>query len=253
MTDQIDEKPLNEDDFFADLDEDFDPTDPGDDVDDLDDDEEGSSQALFPGDDGDLSLLERRALVALLKNQFLTSADNPTEWRTIREDTLTFKRLLNNMFLDLEINLQYEVAYKRQAASESGGKEFPTLLRDIAWGREDTILLAFLRHRYQSERAAGHDTVTVDRDDMVAHVASYRPATATNRSGDESRANNAVDNLIKAKVLARTNDTSRLRVSPVLPVLLPLPKLQALLEWLQTSNGTDTVTADTAIDVEVTE
>ena len=40
-------------------------------------------------------------------------------------------------------------------------------------------------------------------------------------------------------MLARTNDPARLRVSPVIAVLLPLPKLRELWEWLASENGTD--------------
>ena len=156
------------------------------------------------------------------------------------------------MFLDLHLNLHHEVAFKRQAASENGEREFPTLLHDIAYTREETILLVFLRHRFQSERASGHEDVTIERDELITHVASFRPAHATNRSGDESKANNAVDNLIKAKVLTKTNDTSRLRVSPVIAVLLPLERLHELWEWLINENRTDiTVTVDDPASVEL--
>ncbi|MGH3758610.1 DUF4194 domain-containing protein [Actinophytocola sp.] len=206
--------------------------------------EEGSTLALFEGDAGGLSLEQRRTLVVLLKNRFISAGQNPTEWRVIRENPLPIKARLNDMFLDLHLDVQHEVAFKRQAASDGGGKEFPTLLHDIAYTREETILLVFLRHRFQSERASGHEDVTIERDDLITHVASFRPAHATNRSGDESRATNAVDNLIKAKVLIRTNDTSRLRVSPVIAVLLPLAKLTELWEWLMNENGTEPATTD---------
>jgi hypothetical protein len=214
-------------------------TEPGSEHDDLfgGDDEDGSTLALFEGDTGGLSLAQRRALVVLLKNRFISAAQHPAEWRVIREDSAPIKSRLNDLFLDLHVDLTYEVAFKRQAVSESGGREFPTLLLDTQYTREETILLVFLRQRFQSERASGHDDVTVERDDLVTHVASFRPAHATNRAGDESRATNAVDNLVKAKVLSKTNDASRLRVSPVIAVLLPLPRLHELWEWLKQENG----------------
>lgn len=216
------------DDVFPDLDDDF-----------IDRDEaQPSTLALFPDDSGGLSLPQRRAFVCLLKNRFVSAIGNPVEWRVIREDPEPFKSRLNDMFLDLHLDLQHEVAFKRQAASDGVGREFPTLLHDTAYTREETILLAFLRVRFQSERASGHEDVTVDRDEMLTHVASFRPAHATNRSGDAARTTNAVDNLIKAKVLGKTNDEDRLRVSPVIAVLLPLPRLHELFEWLMSQNGT---------------
>lgn len=215
-------------DVFDDLDDDFTDGDEG----------QESTLALFPDDSGGLSLAQRRAFVCLLKNRFVSAVDNPVEWRVIREDPEPFKSRLNDMFLDLHLDLQHEVAFKRQAATDGGAREFPTLLHDIAYSREETILLAFLRMRFQSERASGHEDVTVDRDEMLTHVASFRPAHATNRSGDATKASNAVDNLVKAKVLRKTNDSDRLRVSPVIAVLLPLTRLHELFEWLMAENGT---------------
>jgi hypothetical protein len=228
-------------DFIGDLDEGF----VGDDTD-----EEGSTLALFEGDAGGLSLAQRRALVVLLKNRFISAGQNPAEWRVIRDDPMPVKARLNDMFLDLHLDLRHEVAFKRQAVSENGGREFPTLLHDTSYTREETVLLVFLRHRFQSERASGHEDVTVERDDLIAHVASFRPAHATNRSGDESKASNAVDNLIKTKVLTKTNDTSRLRVSPVIAVLLPLPRLQELWEWLMNETGTEPADVDDTLPID---
>ncbi|OXM75220.1 MULTISPECIES: DUF4194 domain-containing protein [Amycolatopsis] len=213
--------------------------------------QEGSSLVLFEGDAGGLSLEQRRALVALLKHRFISAARNPAEWRVIREDPVPIKSRLNDMFLDLHVDPNHEVAFKQQAASEGGGREFPTLLHDTVYTREETISLVFLRHRFQSERASGHEDVTVERDELIAHIASFRPAHATNRAGDESKANNAIDSLIRAKVLTRTNDASRLRISPVIAVLLPLRKLQELWEWLMQLNGTEPGTgADDALAVD---
>lgn len=228
-------------DVFGDLDDDFTADSDG---------EGGAGQestlALFPDDSGGLSLSQRRAFVCLLKNRFVSAVDNPVEWRVIREDPEPFKSRLNDMFLDLHLDLQHEVAFKRQAATDGGAREFPTLLHDIAYTREETILLAFLRMRFQSERASGHEDVTVDRDEMLTHVASFRPAHATNRSGDATKTSNAVDNLMKAKVLRKTNDGDRLRVSPVIAVLLPLTRLHELFEWLMAENGTTPDTDDAA-------
>ncbi len=225
--DDLDDFMQDADDVFADLDDDF--------TDGVE--AQPSTLALFPDDSGGLSLPQRRAFVCLLKNRFVSATGNPLEWRVIRENPEPFKSRLNDMFLDLHLDLQHEVVFKRQAASDGGGREFPTLLHDTAYTREETILLAFLRMRFQSERSSGHEDVTVDRDEILTHVASFRPAHATNRSGDAAKAANAVDNLIKAKVLRKTNDNDRLRVSPVIAVLLPLPRLRELLEWLMFQNG----------------
>jgi hypothetical protein len=47
----------------------------------------------------------------------------------------------------------------------------------------------------------------------------------------------AVESLTRARILARTNDQARLRISPVLPVLLPLARLNEWKDWLVAENG----------------
>lgn len=210
-------------------------------VDDLDDDYEGDLEAnslsLFEGDEGRLSLDQRRTLVALMKNRYISAAQHPNEWRTLIEEPVLIRSRLNDMFLDLHLDPYNEVAHKRQAVPEGGGRAFPTLLHDIAYSREETILLVFLRHRYQSDLAAGHDVVIVDRDDLLQHVTQFRPAHATDRSGDERKVSNAIEALMKAKILLKTGDEARLRISPVLPVLLPEPRLHELWDWLINENN----------------
>jgi hypothetical protein len=196
-----------------------------------------STLALFDGDSGGLSLDQRRALVVLLKNRFVSADRRPAEWRVIRENPAPIKSRLNDLLLDLHIDTRYEVAFKYQAVSDTGAREFPTLLHDMAYTREETILLVFLRHRFQSEQNAGHEDVTVEYDDMIQHVTAFRPASDTNRSGGETAARNAVKNLTKADVLMTTNDAARLRISPVIGVLLPLPRLHELWEWLVNENA----------------
>jgi hypothetical protein len=199
--------------------------------------EDGPKLVLFDGDSGGLSLAQRRALVVLLKNRFVSADRRPAEWRVIREDPSPIKSRLNDLFLDLHVDTRYEVAFKYQAISDTGGKEFPTLLHDLPYTREETILLVFLRHRFQSEQNAGHEDVTVEYEDLIEHVGAFRPASDTNRAGGETAVRNAVKNLIKADVLMTTNDAARLRISPVIAVLLPLTKLHELWEWLVNENA----------------
>lgn len=227
------------DDFAADLDDADDFTEAA---------EPESTLALFEGDRGGLSLAQRKALVVLMKNRFVSAAQRPNEWRVIREDPEAIQARMHDMFLDLHIDYRYEVAFKRQAASETGGREFPTLLHDTAYNREETILLVFLRHRFQSEQNAGHDVVTVEEDDLIAQVASFRPASDKDLHGGKRAATNAVKNLIKADVLMETNDPGRLRISPVIAVLLPLPKLHELWEWLINENSDTPVSVDAPLD-----
>jgi len=199
--------------------------------------EEGASPSfsLFEGDEGGLTIHQRRTLVLLLKHRYISAALQPAEWRTLLDSQTLLKSRLNDMFLDLHVDLHYEVAFKRQALAE-GGDRFPTLLHDVSYTREETILLVLLRQRFRSERANGQDLVIVDRENLLDNVAHFRPQHATDRWGDARRAAAAVDSLAKARVLLRTSDPDRFRVSAVIEVLLPVERLGELLEWLAEKN-----------------
>jgi hypothetical protein len=198
-------------------------------------DDESPSFSLFEGDEGGLTAGQRRTLVLLLKHRYISAALQPAEWNTLLASQSLLKSRLNDVFLDLHVDLHYEVAFKRQAVSE-GGDRFPTLLHDVSYTREETILLVLLRQRFRSERANGHDIVIVDRDNLVDNVAHFRPEHATDRWGDARKATAAVDSLAKSRVLLKTSDPDRFRISAVIEVLLPVDRLNELLEWLVTQN-----------------
>lgn len=193
--------------------------------------EDGTSTAAFPGDTGELSFEERRTLMAILKNHYISGADQSTEWKTLLESEASIVRRLNELFLNLHVDREREVAFKRQVISEDGRK-FPTLLRDSTYTKEETILMVFLRARFRSEHVGANTSVFVDRDDLRGAVESYRPANATDHSGDARRADNAIESLLKSRILQSTPDPERLRISPVIEVLLSVERLRELLDWL---------------------
>ncbi|MHA4945690.1 DUF4194 domain-containing protein [Micromonospora sp. SD19] len=191
-----------------------------------------SSVSLFEGDEGGLELPQRRVLVALLKQRFITAQSHPKEWKTLTANPRLFRSRLNDLFLNLHLDAEREVAYKRPAVPEGGGK-FPTLLHDTAWSREETILLVYLRTRSRSEEAAGTSRTYVDRQDILEHIVSLRPAHATDHAADGRRAVKAIESLLRAGLLIGASTAERFEVSPAIDVVLPLERLQDLLRWLK--------------------
>lgn len=204
-------------------------------------DEPDDSFALFEGDEGRLDAAQRRALVALLKHRYVSPALQPSEWRTILDAESLLRSRLNDLFLELHVDRTAEVAFKRQASSESGRRPFPTLLHDTAYSREETILLVYLRTRLRTEQANGARAAIVEHDELLGFVASFRPEHATDRARDDGRVERAIEKLLTARVLLRTKDLRRHRIANVVETLLPLERLQELLEWLdtQTAPGVD--------------
>lgn len=193
---------------------------------------------LFDGDSGQLALAVRRTFVALLKKRYISSERHPHDWRVVIENQSLLESRFNDLFLQLVVDGEYEVAYKRQAIPE-GGRVFPTVIHDIAYSREETILMVHLRGIFRSRRASGDDAVFVDRDDLVEEVANFRPANATNHVRDEKAARNAVDAIYRSDILLKTSELDRYRVSPIIEVLLPVSQVQELISWLINEQGGD--------------
>ena len=198
---------------------------------------EGRSLSLFEGDEGTLTYEQRCTLVFLLKHRYISAEQHPAEWRTLIDAQVKLRSRLNDQFLDLNIDPDAQIAFKRQAVPEGEGR-FPTLLHDIAHTREETILLIFLRQRFRSERADGADAVLLDREELLDAVTRFRPPDANDHSGDARKVENAILSLQRSGILLRTVDEQRLRIAPVIDVLLPLPRLHELLDTLLTLNGT---------------
>lgn len=218
---------------LAELDEGFAAVDPDD-----ADREATTSLSLWEGDEGGLEYAQRRALVALVKQRFISARTHPRDWQVLVEHERVLRSRLNDLFLDLQVDRVREVAWKRQAVSETAHK-FPTLLYDAAWSREETLVLVHLRDRFRAGTAAGEERVFVDREDIVDYVASFRPAHATDVSGDEKRARNAVASINKAGLLIGAPGDDRFEISEAVEPLLPLELLQELLAALQRANSAE--------------
>jgi hypothetical protein len=193
------------------------------------------SVSLWEGDEGGLAFAQRHVLVTLLKQRFISSRTHPRDWKVLVEHERLLRSRLHELFLDLAVDRDREVAWKRQAVSETGSK-FPTLLYDAAWSREETLVLVHLRDRLRAGLAAGDARTYVDRQDVVDYVASFRPPHATDEAGDEKRARNAVTSVVKAGLLIGAVGDERYEISEAVEPLLPLELLQELLEALRAAN-----------------
>jgi hypothetical protein len=208
------------------------------DFDDLDEVADETSVSLFEGDEGGLEYAQRHALVTLLKQRFISARTHPRDWQVLVEHERVIRSRLNDLFLDLQVDPTREVAWKRQATSETASR-FPTLLHDTAWSREETLVLVHLRDRLRAGLASGDARVYIDREDIVEYVASFRPGHATDEAGDEKRARNAVVSVVKAGLLIGSAAEDRYEISEAVEPLLPLELLQELLEALQKANGSE--------------
>jgi hypothetical protein len=197
--------------------------------------EDGGS-SLFEGDCGQLAPEVRRALVVILKRRYVSAERDPEVWRVLLENRVPLESRLNDMFLQLIVDRNYDVAYKRQAMPDGAGT-FPTLLHNLPYGREQTVLMVHLRGVFRSATSAGQDAVFVDGRELVEEAANYWPASTTNHVEAERAAQRAVEALAKSEILLETAERGRYRISPIIEVLLPVGRLQELAESLARQNG----------------
>lgn len=202
--------------------------------------------ALWEGDRGSLDAKQRDTLVALLKKAFISS-DDRAEWRTLVRDPGPIATNLNNLYLNLVIDERGEVAYATPA--RTADNLFKTLVRDAPNNREETLLLIYLRERFRAETAGGQAHVFADAVAMYDYVSRIRPASATDKIADEGRVTNAIKGLVSAGILVKTKDEGRYRVHRAIEALLPLTKLNQLLEAFRRQSASDPADTDSTGDV----
>lgn len=196
-----------------------------------------SSLSMFESDTSALFPDQRRCLHALLKHRYLSAERHPDHWAVLLANTDVIRSRLNELFFELFVDRDHQIAFKRQAGSESGDP-LPSLLRDVSHTKEETIMMVYLRQRLFSQRQEGEDVVFMDRQTLLDEVADQRPEHTTHRAMDQKRALKAIDGLATAGLLLKTADPDRFRISPIIEILMPVEKLRTLWTWLMEQNGT---------------
>lgn len=202
-----------------------------------------TSLAMFEGDNSKLYPEQRRCLHAVMKNRYISEDRHPEHWALLLDSRDIIESRLNELFFELYLDRDHQVAFKYQAVSDTGDP-LPSLLRDASHTKEETIVMVFLRQRFFAQRQEGEDVVFVERQSLLDEVADQRPEHSTHRAMDEKRALKAIDGLATAGILLKTKDPDRFRISPIIEVLLPIEKLRSLWTWLMTQNGTGTIQPD---------
>ncbi|MDJ0417189.1 DUF4194 domain-containing protein [Rhodococcus opacus] len=179
----------------------------------------------YPGDTGELDLETRRAFVQLLKGPLVTAAKHPEVWRAVIRDERLLRSRLADVFLDLVIDDENELAFTRPA--ETGNANTPTVLRTERLTFMDTVMLLALRQRLL--RAQPGERVMVDLDELREQLELYRTAGDTDPAGYAKRINASWKKLDKYSLLTKTSTDDRMEVSPVLRQLFDAEQV-ALVE-----------------------
>jgi hypothetical protein len=190
---------------------------------------EDDDPGLFPGDTGVLPFEARRVLALLLRRRYLAAADQPTEWKALLSHQQVISSRLHDLFVELVVDRDYEIAYKRQVRSE--GLSIPVLLKDEPYKRVETLLMLFVRNRFRQEQGAGQAAAYVDAEEMVDYALGFLAHDETNLAARRREIDNAVAALVRERVLDEVA-AGRYRVLPVVEILLPVDRLRELTRWL---------------------
>jgi hypothetical protein len=187
---------------------------------------EGAEQALYQGDSGELSLDARRVLVQLLAGPSLDGQRHSKLWPILIRDEAAIRSRLSELFLQLVIDRDQQVAFTRQA--ETGDLDVPRLLRRANLTFIDSILLLHLRQRLTQAEAHG-DRAVVSTDEIVEFLGVYQQAANTDRAGFEKRILASIEKIKKHSILRKIRSSEdRFEISPTLKLLFSAEEIQAL-------------------------
>lgn len=167
----------------------------------------------------------------------------------LRDETTIRKRLCD-LFLDLVIDPDQQVAFVRQFDSEE--IEIPKLLRKTQLTFVESVLILFLWQRL-AQADANAERAVVSRLDIMEHLAAYERSSNTDHFGFGKRVRAAIEKFKKYNILQKIRASEdRFEVSPTLKLLFPAEQIQALTKVYERLPATDQSFAATenAVDEE---
>lgn len=208
---------------------------------------ETEDAGLAPGqlgrtDRGRLPEETRRVLVQLLRGPYVRQASHPKLWAALVRDEQPVRETLANLFLELVIDIELNLAFVRNAAFDD--VEVPRVIRSMPLTLLDTALVLHLRQLLlRGSDSSGR--VFIGRDDIDDALAVYRSATNTDPATFAKRINSAVEKMKKGSVLLTTSEPERFEVSPILAIVFDAAEVAAVTREVQALRE-DAVTRSTA-------
>ncbi len=187
--------------------------------------------ALFPGDSGQLALDTRRVLVQLLAGPSLEARRHGKLWPVLLRDEDVLRQRLAELFLELVIDRDTQVAFMRQA--DTAELEVPLLLRRAQLTFLDSVLVLYLRQRLTQADSHGERAV-VALDEMLEPLTLYERAASTDRAGFARRVAASVEKVKKHNILAKIRGSEdRFEISATLKLLFSAEEIQSLAALYQ--------------------
>lgn len=187
---------------------------------------------LFPSDTGNLPIETRRVLVQLLNGPFLDGRKHSILWPILLRDEAAVRSFLSEIFLELILDRDVQVAFTRQA--DTGDMDTPLLLRRQNLTYLESVMLLFLRRRLVEADARGERAV-VSWEEIRESLQVYERTQNTDRAGYERRISAALEKVKKANILQKIRSSEdRYEVSPTLKLLFSPEEILELTRLYET-------------------
>jgi hypothetical protein len=161
-------------------------------------------------------------------------------------DEAIIRRWLADLFLDLIMDRDLEVAYTRQADTED--LDTPKLLRNIKLTFADSILLLNLRQRLTQADSRGERAV-VSEQEILDDLAVFERAENTDRSGFVKRIRASIKKMDLRSILQGVRETEdRFEISPTLKLLFSAEVIESMSERYRQMADGETAPTDSRED-----
>jgi hypothetical protein len=178
---------------------------------------------LWPGDTGTLVDGSRRALLSLVRGPYLSRDREPQNWAALLADETEIRSRLNDLFLDLVLDTDAEVAFVRSVAGE--GNDAPVAVRSRSLTYLDTVMLLALRQRLIHDD--GHGRVIVGQDELYEELQVFR--TPDRDEADfVKRLNSSWGTMVTSLRVLHTVEEGRAEISPVVRLLIDADRVREL-------------------------
>jgi hypothetical protein len=190
--------------------------------------ENPTTDKLFEGDCSTLPLDTRRALMQLLSGPFISASKHSKIWAAMLRDEPILRSRLSELFLDIVVDREQQVAFIRQA--QVNGIEVPTLLRRSQLTFIDSALILDLRKKL-AHADARNERAVVSEQELVDALLVFERVASTDRAGFQKRVSASIVKMKKNNILHLIRNTKdRFEISPTLKLLFSAAEIKALTE-----------------------
>ncbi|WOP19107.1 DUF4194 domain-containing protein [Raineyella sp. LH-20] len=176
----------------------------------------------------------RRSMATLLTSRFITRASHAAAWQGLIDHEPRIRARLADMFLELVIDHDHEVAFKRQVDDP----EAPVVLRrEKPLGKDATLLLVHLRQLHAFTDAAD-SAVAITLSEATDFLARFRDPSDTDEAGFQRDVETALRGVERLGLLRPDQDVpDTWIVSPAVVALVTPDRLAAIRDQLQVLAG----------------